>query len=79
MGLLDRFEEMLEAQKPTGVCSYMNLYKSLPDKEKQALDMAVLKGYSQNIIIKALRAEGYKCSADTMRSHFKGLCKCPKE
>lgn len=79
MGLSDRFEEMLEAQKPERVCSYMSMYESLPDKEKQALDTAISKGYSQNLIIKALRAEGYKCSADTMRSHFKGLCKCPKK
>jgi hypothetical protein len=77
MGLLDRFEEMIEAQRPVRVCAYMNMYESLSDKERQALDTAILKGYSQNLIIKALRAEGYKCSADTMRSHFKGFCKCP--
>ena len=79
MGLLDRFEEMIEAQKPVGVCAYMNMYESLPDTEKKAIDTAIAKGYSQNLIIKALRAEGYRCSADTMRSHFKGLCKCPKK
>jgi hypothetical protein len=53
--------------------------ESLPETEKKAIDTAIAKGYSQNLIIKALRAEGYKCSADTMRSHFKGLCKCPKK
>jgi cell division inhibitor SulA len=79
MGLADRMEELLKSQRPIGSCSYKLLYESLSTEEKKALDEAIKQGYSQNIIIRALRAEGYKCSADTMRAHFKGQCKCPKE
>jgi hypothetical protein len=79
MGLADRMEELLKSQKPIGSCAYQLLYDSLSAEEKKALDSAIKAGYSQNLIIRALRAEGYKCSADTMRAHFKGQCKCPKE
>lgn len=79
MGLADRMEELLQSQKPVGVCAYQALYDSLPTTEQKALDSAIKANYSQNLIIRALRAEGYKCSADSMRAHFKGQCKCPKE
>ena len=79
MGLADRMQEILKSQKPIGPCSYQGLYDSLPKEEQKALDEAIKKGYSQSVIIRALRAEGHKCSSDTMRAHFKGLCKCPKE
>jgi hypothetical protein len=78
MGLADRMEEILKSQKPFGVCSYQALYDSLPTEEQKALDGAIKLGYSQSVIIRALRAEGHKCSSDTMRAHFKGQCKCPK-
>ena len=79
MGLADRMEEILKSQKPVGACSYQALYDSLPTTEQKALDEAVKKGYSQSVIIRALREEGHKCSSDTMRAHFKGQCRCPKE
>jgi hypothetical protein len=79
MGLAERMEEIIKSQKPVGACSYQALYDSLAKPEQKTLDEAIKKNISQNVIIRALRAEGYKCSADTMRAHFKGLCKCPKE
>jgi hypothetical protein len=72
-------EEILKSQKPIGMCSYQALYESLPTLEQKALDSAIKLGYSQSVIIRALRAEGYKCSSDTMRAHFRGQCRCPKE
>jgi hypothetical protein len=79
MGLAERMEEIIKSQKPVGACSYQALYDSLAKPEQKTLDEAIKKNISQNVIIRALRAEGYKCSADTMRAHFKGQCKCPKE
>jgi cell division inhibitor SulA len=79
MGLADRMEEILQSQKPVGICSYQYLYDSLPQEEQKALDEAIKKGYSQSVIIRALRAEGHKCSSDTMRVHFRGQCRCPKK
>jgi hypothetical protein len=79
MGLADRMQEIIKSQKPVGICSYQALYDSLPITEQKALDSAIKLNYSQNVIVRALRAEGYKCSADSMRAHFKGQCKCPKE
>jgi hypothetical protein len=79
MGLADRMQEIIKSQKPVGICSYQALYDSLPITEQKALDSAIKLNYSQNLIVRALRAEGYKCSADSMRAHFKGQCKCPKE
>jgi hypothetical protein len=79
MGLADRLEEMTKLQTPRGFCAYQGLYNSLPKEEQKALDEAIAKNYPRSLIIRALRAEGYKCSSDTMRAHFKGECACPKE
>jgi cell division inhibitor SulA len=79
MGLAERMEEILKSQRPSGPCAYQALYDYLPKEEQKALDEAIKKGMAQSVIIRALRAEGYKCSSDTMRAHFKAQCKCPKE
>ena len=79
MGLSDRLNEMIKLQTPRGFCAYQGLYESLPKEEQKALDDAINKGYPRSLIIRALRAEGHKCSSDSMSAHFKGECKCPKE
>ena len=48
-------------------------------ENKKALDDAWAKGYSYNLVLMALRAEGIKSSNESIRAHKKGMCKCPKE
>jgi hypothetical protein len=55
------------------------MYDSLTPENQKALDEAWAKGFSANLILSALRAEGIKSSNEAIRLHFKGLCKCPKE
>lgn len=59
-------------------CSYQMTLNAMPDKDRKALDEAWAKGFSANIIVKALRAEGYKATAESIRAHRRGVCKCPK-
>jgi hypothetical protein len=72
-------EELASKQKPySQYCAWQMTINSLSDKDRKALDDAWAKGYSANIIVKALRAEGHKTTAETIRAHRRGMCKCPK-
>jgi hypothetical protein len=51
----------------------------LAKEDQKTLDEAWEKNYPTNLIVQALRADGYKCSADTIRTHRYGTCRCPKE
>lgn len=51
---------------------------SMEPKEKEALENAWAAGYSQRIILRALRAEGYKTSNESIANHKSGNCKCVK-
>jgi hypothetical protein len=79
MALADKIEQLLiERNRPNTHCAYKALYDSLDSKERKALDEAWAKGYSVNIILTALRSEGYKSSNESIRAHRTGTCKCPK-
>ena len=79
MSLEKAIEELASQQKPySKYCAWQMTINSLSEKDKKALDEAWAKGYSANIIVKALRAEGYKATAETIRAHKRGMCKCPK-
>lgn len=79
MSLDKALEELAAKQKGfSKFCSYQILLNTLSDKDKKTLDEAWAKGYSANIIVKALRAEGHKVTAESIRSHKRSLCKCPK-
>jgi ribosomal protein S5 len=45
---------------------------------QKAIDDAWAKGYSINIILSALRADGHKSSNESLRAHKNGTCKCQK-
>ena len=60
-------------------CSYQALYDSLNKDDQKTLDEAWEKNYPVNLIVQALRSDGHKCSADTIRTHRNGTCRCPKE
>ena len=55
------------------------MHDSLTPDNQKALDDAWKKGYSVNVVITALRAEGIKTSSDSVRAHRNGTCKCPKK
>jgi hypothetical protein len=80
MSLEDKINEQVAARKKMriGYCAYLSLYESLPKEDQKALDDAWAKGYSINIILSALRADGHKSSNESLRAHKNGTCKCQK-
>jgi hypothetical protein len=78
MGLADKLEQIKETVNGTK-CAYVLMIEAMPKEEREALETAWGKGYSQRIILRALRAEGYKTSNESITSHRQGNCKCPKK
>ena len=62
-----------------GMCAYQVLYNNLTKGDQQTLDEAWAKNYPVNLVVQALRSDGHKCSADSIRSHRNGTCRCSKE
>lgn len=60
-------------------CAYQVMYNKLSKEDQKTLDNAWAKNFPINLIVQALRADGQKCSADTIRTHRDGTCKCPTE
>jgi hypothetical protein len=82
MALENAFDEILSKRtirRISGVCTYQEMYDKLTPSDKKTLDQAWEKGYPVNLIVQALRADGHKCSSDTIRLHRSGTCRCPKE
>lgn len=77
MALADKLKSMDRTLK-TEYCAYREMYESLNTADRKALDEAWAKGYSANVILMALRAEGIKSSNEAIRRHRIGACKCPK-
>ena len=67
------------SNKSTIYCAYWVMYEGLSKEDKKTLDDAWAKNFPVNLIVQALRADGQKCSADTIRTHRDGTCRCPKE
>ena len=65
-------------RKISPYCAFQTLYLSLSAEDQKAIDTAIEKGIPQSLIVKALRKEGHKASSDTLRTHLKGDCRCPK-
>jgi len=80
MSLADKIENAAkERNKPINICAYQIMYNRLSLEDKKAVDEAWKKGYSANIILGALRAEGIKSSHESIRAHRNGFCKCNKK
>jgi hypothetical protein len=82
MALENAFGEILSKRsirRVGGVCTYQEMYNNLTANDKKTLDEAWEKGYPVSLIVQALRSDGHKCSADTIRLHRSGTCRCPKE
>ena len=76
MALSDKLEEANELVRPK--CAYQAMVDKMDKKDREALQAAWDKGYSQRVILRALRAEGYKTSNEAIMGHRQGQCKCPK-
>jgi hypothetical protein len=82
MALDNAFTEILSKRsnnRMSAICAYQILYNSLSKDDQKTLDDAWAKNYPVNLIVQALRSDGHKCSADTIRTHKNGTCRCPKE
>jgi hypothetical protein len=82
MGLENALQEIISKRnirRVGGVCTYQEMYDNLPADDQKALNQAWEKGYPVSLIVQALRADGHRCSADTIRLHRSGTCRCPKE
>jgi hypothetical protein len=76
MALFDKLEEANELVRPK--CAYQAMVDRMNEKDRAALQAAWEKGYSQRVILRALRAEGFKTSNEAIMAHRVGQCKCPK-
>ena len=82
MALSDAINTILKARKVNNLsiyCAYQLLYNSLTKDDQKTLDNAWQNNYPVNLIVRALRSDGKKISADSIRAHRNGTCKCPKE
>jgi hypothetical protein len=77
MALADQLKS-LDRTQPKTYCAYQEMYNSLSTADRVAIDEAWAKGYSANVVLMALRAEGIKSSNEAIRRHRIGGCKCPK-
>jgi hypothetical protein len=76
MALFDKLEEANELVRPK--CAYQVMVDNMNKEDRFALQAAWGKGYSQRVILRALRAEGFKTSNEAIMAHRTGQCKCPK-
>jgi hypothetical protein len=76
MALFDKLEEANELVRPK--CAYQFMVDNMNEADRAALQGAWDKGYSQRVILRALRADGFKTSNEAIMAHRTGQCKCPK-
>ena len=77
MALSERITEINELTRGTK-CAYQLFLDEMEETDRIALNAAWDKGVSQRVILRALRAEGYKTSNESINNHKSGNCKCPK-
>ena len=76
MALFDKLEEANELVRPK--CAYQFMVDNMNEADRAALQSAWDKGYSQRVILRALRADGFKTSNESIMAHRTGQCRCPK-
>jgi hypothetical protein len=71
-------KEMLETYntKNLEICAFAILLNELPEEDRKALDKALTNNFPGSVLVKFLRAEGYKTSKDSIYNHINGDCKC---
>ena len=76
MTLSEKLEQAFDLVKPR--CAYQVMVDNMNEADRTALQSAWDKGYSQRVILRALRADGFKTSNEAIMAHRTGQCKCPK-
>lgn len=77
MTLSERINEINELTH--GIkCAYQLFLDEMKEADRLALISAFENGVSQRVILRALRAEGYKTSNESINNHKSGNCKCQK-
>ena len=59
-------------------CPFQRVINKLTDEDREVLTKALVEGYPNITIAKALRTEGYRIAEISIMEHRKGLCRCPK-
>ena len=59
-------------------CAFARLLSIMEKEDKEYLEQAVANGVPTSLLVKALRAEGYKTSRDSFYTHFNKACVCGK-
>jgi len=76
MGLFEKLQEANELVKPR--CAYQAMVDGMNEADRNALQDAWDKGFSQRVVLRALRADGFKTSNESIMAHRTGQCKCPR-
>ena len=59
-------------------CACAQFLEDMKTEDREYLEEAIAKSIPSSILLKALRAEGYKTSRDSLYSHYNKTCKCNK-
>jgi hypothetical protein len=59
-------------------CPFQRVINKLSPEDKATLSQALVEGYPNITIAKALRTEGHRIAEISIMEHRKGLCRCPK-
>jgi hypothetical protein len=71
-------EDRLTKKVTVKICAFQRMVEAMPKADRVALDKARENGIAQEVIYRALKAEGYKTSKDAITAHKLGECCCPK-
>jgi hypothetical protein len=74
MSLVEKIDDYFA--KKSDVCAFALLLGSMPERDRNAIENAINKGIPGAVIIKFIKADGYKTSSDSYRAHAKKTCKC---
>ena len=71
-------KEMLDSYnlKNFEICAFARILEELPEEDQKALQKALDNNFPGSVLVKFLRAEGYKTSKDSIYNHIHGECKC---
>ena len=77
MALKDSLQKF--AVETTIYCPFQRVINKLNKEDKDTLSKALVEGYPNITIAKALRDEGHRIAEISIMEHRKGLCRCPKD
>ena len=79
MALVDAIHKQTSMGRPVGGCLVARLMATMPDEDRATLEQAIAGDLTSNLIIRALRDEGYRVGRDSFYAHRRGNCPCAKQ